>query len=46
MHIDQSWLMMVVLNFNPSSNKLTLQGTSGVQVYGTSGHIDGKYKSN
>ena len=28
------------VQFNPSSNKLTLQGTSGVQVYGTSGHID------
>jgi len=28
------------VKFNPSSNKLTLQGTSGVQVYGTSGHID------
>ena len=29
------------VKFNPSSNKLTLQGTPGVQIYGTSGHIDG-----
>ncbi len=28
------------IDFNPSLNKLNLQGTPGIQAYGTSGHID------
>ena len=30
------------IEFNPSLNKLNLQGTPGVQIHGISGHVDAK----